>query len=247
MSFLNPKQDISVIISVYNGESYICQAIESILNQNFPKSKYSLFIIDDGSLDSTPAILKSYKGIDNLYIIKNKKNKGLGFSLNKALTLVNSKFVIRLDSDDIAFPNLLSELYKNINGYAFCHPYMFIFSDDNPKNKLLYKVSILPSFFASGVLFRYDVLFKYKYSGLFWEEFDLYLKILRRKYKFRIIPKPLLYHRVHSKNFTSDKKRFIEGYYQLQKKWGKAILNQYNFTLDKLLKFYGYYFSESPK
>lgn len=235
------KREIAVIIAVYNREKYLAQAINSIINQDLPKHIYSVLIVDDGSVDNTPSILDSYQRFDNIVLIKNKKNKGLTFSLNRALSLVQSKFFIRFDSDDIASPDLLSELYKNIEGHTFCHPFMYVFYNENLEKKFLYEVSSLPSFFGSGVLFRYDAMPKYKYSELFWEEFDLYLKILEDKHKYKILPKPLFYHRVHSQNITGTEEMFIKGYFQLQKKWGREVLEKYDLTLEKISKFYGYY------
>lgn len=65
---------ISVLMPAYNAEKYIKEAIESILNQTF--SNFEFIIIDDGSIDATEEIIKSFKDSRIVYI-KNEKNLGL--------------------------------------------------------------------------------------------------------------------------------------------------------------------------
>lgn len=239
------KGEIGVMVSVYNSVKYISDALDSLLCQSLNKEKYFVLVIDDGSIDGTPNILDSYKKTGNIALIKNNINRGLVFSINNALSLIDCKFIMRFDSDDIASPNLLSQLYNNIGEYAFCHPDMYIFSHGDIENKVSYKVSILPSFFASGVLFRYDVISRYKFSELFWEEFDLFLNILEAGYQYKLLPQRLLCHRIHKNNMTADRNKFIEGYRELEEKWGKGILEKYDFSLENLFRFYGYYLREA--
>lgn len=236
------NREVGIIVSVYNAEKYVSQALDSLFNQEFPHEKYFVIAIDDGSVDSTPRILNSYKKNNNFILLTNEKNNGLVFSLNRALSLIKPKFILRFDADDIALPNLLSELYANIAGCAFCHPYMYIFYDENLESRFIYRVLALPYFFGSGVLFKYDVVSRYKYSNIFWEEFDLYLKILENGEKYKICQIPLLNHRVHRQNVTGDKEKFNQRYQELCKKWGKGLLNNYNLTLESLYQSYGYYF-----
>jgi len=237
-------REIGVLMSVYNGQRYIVSALDSLINQKFDKNKFFIFVVDDGSIDDTPRVLEVYrKKVKNLVIQRNLKNEGLGFSLNKAIAMMRPRFLVRFDADDIACNNLLYELYTHIGKNVFCHPYMYIFNGDSINNEWIYKVSDFPSFFASGVLFMYDSVAKYRYSNLFWEEFDLYLKIFSNNGSFKIIPKPLFYHRIHGANMTADRKKAIKGYRLLQKKWGIEVLKRYNFSLDNLLKSYEYCFN----
>lgn len=228
-------------MAAYNAEKYVADSLQSLVAQSFSKKKYFILIIEDGSTDNTLKIVNGFKDVQNLVVVKNSANRGLAFSLNRALGMIRCKHVIRFDADDVARENLLSELHKNIGGYSFCHPYMFVFSGKNMNNKFLYKVSNLPTFFASGVLFKQKIISKYKFSRLFWEEFDLFLKILNSGNKYKILQKPLLFHRVHPHNMTASRKEFLEGYRALLRKWGIEVLRKYEFTLDNLVRSYGYY------
>lgn len=92
---------LSVIMSVYNGERYLKEAIESILNQTF--KNFEFIIIDDGSTDKSPQILDKYAKKDKRIKLIHQKNIGLTKSLNKALKLAQGKYIARIDADDIAY------------------------------------------------------------------------------------------------------------------------------------------------
>jgi len=95
--------DISVIMSAYNSEKYIEEAIESILDQTF--ADFEFIIIDDASEDNTLDIIKSYQKSDQrIKLLRNNNNLGLTRSLNKALKHSQSEYIARMDADDISHP-----------------------------------------------------------------------------------------------------------------------------------------------
>ncbi len=99
---------ISVIMSVYNGEKYLEESIQSILNQSF--RDFEFIIVDDGSSDRTLEILKDYTEKDSrVKIITNEKNIGLTKSLNKAIKIAQGKYIARQDADDISLPQRLEK------------------------------------------------------------------------------------------------------------------------------------------
>jgi glycosyltransferase involved in cell wall biosynthesis len=94
---------ISVIFPAYNAEAYIAEAIESILNQTF--TDFELIILNDGSTDSTPDIIKKYADSDRrIVFVDNKKNRGLIAVLNQGLDMARGEYIARMDSDDISLP-----------------------------------------------------------------------------------------------------------------------------------------------
>lgn len=89
---------LSIIISVYNIESYICQCISSIIAQNF--EDYEVVIIDDGSTDRSPEICRNF-AIDNDHITYFRKNNGGASSArNLGLQKANGDYIIFMDGDD---------------------------------------------------------------------------------------------------------------------------------------------------
>ena len=98
-------------MSVYNGEDYLAQAIDSVLNQTF--LNWELIIINDCSTDKTGEILNEYALRDErIKVHTNEVNLRLPSSLNKALTLAQGKYIARMDADDICLPNRLQEQYN---------------------------------------------------------------------------------------------------------------------------------------
>ncbi|MEJ7587806.1 MAG: glycosyltransferase family A protein [Ferruginibacter sp.] len=90
---------VSVLMTAYNRELYIAEAIESVLASAY--TNFELIIVDDGSTDKTIGIVQSYKERDNrirLYI--NERNLGDYFNRNKAAGYAKGKYLKYLDSDD---------------------------------------------------------------------------------------------------------------------------------------------------
>lgn len=95
-------------MSVYNGAPYLALAIQSILNQS--ESDFEFIIIDDGSDDDSPQILKDYASRDSrIRLLTNLRNIGLTPSLNIALNLAQGEYIARQDADDISLPIRLAE------------------------------------------------------------------------------------------------------------------------------------------
>jgi glycosyltransferase involved in cell wall biosynthesis len=93
---------ISVVMSVYNGQSFLSEAIESILHQTF--RDFEFIIIDDGSCDNTAEILSSYAARDSRIRVLSHENKGRAVSLNIGIAHAQSNYIARMDADDIALP-----------------------------------------------------------------------------------------------------------------------------------------------
>jgi hypothetical protein len=96
---------VSIVMSVFNGERFLPQAVESMLNQTF--KDFEFIIIDDGSGDGSAAILDSYQTRDPRIRVYHQKNKGLISSLNFGCELACGKYIARMDADDIAIPDRL--------------------------------------------------------------------------------------------------------------------------------------------
>jgi glycosyltransferase involved in cell wall biosynthesis len=103
---------ISVVMSVYNGEDFLAEAIESVLNQTY--KDFEFIIVDDGSTDSTPKILAKYQALDPRIVIDSHENMGLAVSLNRAIDMAKGEWIARIDADDIMMPNRLEEQLRFI-------------------------------------------------------------------------------------------------------------------------------------
>lgn len=93
---------ISVTMSVYNGDRFLAEAIESVLSQSF--ADFEFLILDDGSSDGTRAIIERYASRDSRIRPIIRENRGLIASLNQLIEEARGKLVARMDADDICKP-----------------------------------------------------------------------------------------------------------------------------------------------
>jgi GT2 family glycosyltransferase len=95
---------VTVLMTVLNGEQYLPDAIESILQQTF--HDFELIIVNDGSTDSSQAIIQSYDD-PRIRVIHNPCNRGIYTSANIGLRHAQGQYVARLDADDVSVPDRL--------------------------------------------------------------------------------------------------------------------------------------------
>ena len=99
MSQVAPKPLVTVLLPVFNGETHLATAIDSVFAQTY--GNLELVVIDDGSTDRTASIIAGYDD-PRLIAIRNPTNLGIVAALNQGLRLARGELVARLDADDIA-------------------------------------------------------------------------------------------------------------------------------------------------
>lgn len=104
----NPK--ISIIVPVYNVESYINDCIESIINQVF--KEFELILINDGSTDKSGEICDKYAENDNRIKVIHQINKGPGATRNLGIKLAKGEYIGFVDSDDTIDKEMYQEMYN---------------------------------------------------------------------------------------------------------------------------------------
>ena len=128
---------VSVLLPVYNGETFLADSIDSILSQNY--ENFELIIINDGSADNSARIVKSYS--DSRIRYYEHQNIGLPATLNKGAQIARGEFYCRQDQDDISHPDRI------LNQVSFMdeHPEVVllgtwarIFVDKNPTAPIRY-------------------------------------------------------------------------------------------------------------
>ncbi|MCK4786759.1 MAG: FkbM family methyltransferase, partial [Desulfobacteraceae bacterium] len=111
------KPKVSVLLSVYDCEKFIEQALKSIYNQTY--QDFEVVIVDDGSTDKTSDILLNMKD-SRTSIYRNSENKGLTKSLNIGLKLCRGKYVARMDADDISLPQRFEKQVRFLDENPNC-------------------------------------------------------------------------------------------------------------------------------
>jgi len=206
---------ISIVMSVYNGEKYLKQAVESILSQTF--TDFEFIIIDDGSTDKSLEILKEFQQKDERIKLISRENKGLIYSLNEGVKMAQGEYIARLDADDVSDLNRLEKQlkYAKDNDLVVCGTWAECIDNlGNRVNDMDYPPSIDKiktftllhnPFIHSSVMFRKDVFEKvggYKPFFKHIEDYELWTRIVF-KYKTGNIPEALLKYRLHEEQITN--------------------------------------------
>ena len=92
---------VSVIMGIYNCASTLEDAVNCIISQTYPT--WELIMCDDASTDNTYAVAEKYVRMypDKVVLLRNKKNHGLNYTLNKCLQAARGEFIARMDGDDL--------------------------------------------------------------------------------------------------------------------------------------------------
>lgn len=107
----NIENMISIIVPVYNVETYLKRCVDSILNQTH--FQFELILVDDGSTDSSPSICDEYAKIDSRVKVFHIENGGVSNARNIGISYVNGMWYCFIDADDWVEPNYLECLLKN--------------------------------------------------------------------------------------------------------------------------------------
>lgn len=129
---------ITAIVDTYNHERFIEQAIVSVLEQDFPRSEMQILVVDDGSTDRTPEILRKF---ESQVCLLHKANGGQASAFNVGISEARGDFIAFLDGDDWWAPNKLTrvlETFAKERELGFVgHGNVFVYSDGSQQEHAL--------------------------------------------------------------------------------------------------------------
>jgi teichuronic acid biosynthesis glycosyltransferase TuaG len=198
--------DVSIIIPLYNYEKHVIKTIESVLNNEF--KNFEIVIVNDCSNDNSLQIILPYLKIDkNITIIDKNINTGLAHSRNLGIDICSGDYVFMLDSDNEIYENCLSEHFnflKENNDFISCYGIIECFDENDNKireisnkefqQELLKKRNYIDAMamFNKNKLIevgKYDLeMLEYGYG---WEDYELWLKIIKEQLKVGFLNKSL--------------------------------------------------------
>jgi len=204
---------VSVIMTVYNCEKYVEEAVRSILNQTY--SNYEFIIYNDGSTDETMnKILPLFEGFDKHFeIVSSEENNGVGYGRNKAIELAKGKYIAIADGDDISEPNRLEKevAFLEDNIHIFCVSSAMVFMDvagriGKTQKMPLDHIRILGRMIQDSVNSIHDpaAMFKreefvflggYSRGVKYVPDFDLWLRAIKQGMKFHNLQHPYVKYR----------------------------------------------------
>lgn len=212
--------EISVVLPTYNGERYLKQSIESIINQTY--DDWELIIVDDCSTDKTSEIIEEYAEKDSrICIIHNRVNQKLPKSLNIGFKAAKGNFLTWTSDDNYydsyAFEIMRENLIRKNADFVFCS-YCVIDGKGNTLQKQLKKTSdinMLPYKNVIGACFMYrkqvlEKVRKYNEKAFLVEDWEYWIRVYLQRYKMIAIGKVLYYYREHEKSLTTQREREIK-------------------------------------
>lgn len=209
---------ISVIVPVYNGEKYLIDSLDSVLNQTY--KNLEIILVDDGSTDGSLDILKHYEKIDYRVKVLTRKNGGICMAMKLGVMISKGKYIARHDCDDInsldRYEKQLEYLKNNDCDLIGC--YLKGFGNGNKQYMRVMETLNIPilneqdqfmraylgKFINGGAIFGKSELFKeispfHKDYGII-EDRLIYLGFHNKGCKIGMIEEELYYYRVHGSN-----------------------------------------------
>ncbi|MBQ3584028.1 MAG: glycosyltransferase family 2 protein, partial [Lachnospiraceae bacterium] len=101
---------ISVIVPVYNIESYISKCVESLCSQTY--TNLEIILVDDGSSDSSSFICDAYAKQDERIMVIHKENDGLSEARNAGLKCAHGQYLMFIDGDDYVDHTMIEKMYE---------------------------------------------------------------------------------------------------------------------------------------
>jgi len=231
------KMHISAVITAYNSEAFVAQAISSVLEQTYPVDE--IVVVDDGSTDQTRTIIESFarQGVRYIY----QENHGPGAARNTGIRATSGEIIAFLDADDV----WLKDKTKRQHVYLSEHPEVALVSgfawwwdviDDErfisgevPKSIAALRQDILVQNKIgnpSRVMLRRSALGDvgvFNESIRWGQDWDLWIRIITR-YDAAILPEPVIEYRWHEKNLSHTSRwERLYSYWNVSR---RAIANQ---------------------
>ena len=220
-------EKVSVVMATYNtNRSFLKEAIYSILNQTY--ENIELVIVCDGSKEEYEYITNEYKS-PKIRVLLNEENKGLPYSLNRAIESSTGQYIARMDSDDISFTERIETQmnYLKKNNLDLCGTNAVLFgiekgikrilwnAPDEVKGQLMFRATLI----HPTVLGKRSVFNEFKYNERFLcsQDFELWGRVIEH-YNIGICPKPLLKYRIHGSQASIAKQ-------EMQKQNSQAIIH----------------------
>jgi glycosyltransferase involved in cell wall biosynthesis len=227
---MNGDVKISVLMSAYNAERFIGEAVQSVLDQTF--REFEFIIINDGSTDGTEKVIRSFN--DPRIVLLNQENKGLAAALNLGLQKARSPFIARFDADDVCYPHRLEKQYRFMTShpqYAVAgsaadyvdHHGEFVFTSRMPAQtgrEIKEVVTHSCPFIHSSVMYRKEAILQcggYNPHAHSFEDHLLWTEVLEHGKGFNM-KEPLIKVRLNPQSVTIDEQWRTRRFHQIKQK-----------------------------
>ncbi len=225
---------VSVILPMFNSSLYIQEAIESILQQTF--TDFELIVVDDGSSDNSPSLVKAYNDSRIRLLLNDHDFIG---SLNLGILNSRGKYIVRMDADDIMFPDRLQKQVDFMEQYpeiSVCGSFAEVFGDGSgtirvaTKHEEIVLSMILynPMIHPSVIIRRSDLQNNgYKTGYPCAEDYKLWTDLASQDFRFANLPDVLLKYRRSPSQVTQTKgEEMFNSTFKIQMEYAEKVLEK---------------------
>jgi len=237
---------ISVVMPVYNREAYLKEAIDSILNQSF--RDFEFIIVDDGSTDSSPEIIRSYSD-QKIKYVRLAENSGNTVARNIGIKAASGKYIAIMDSDDISVPERLKKQYDFLEKHPeigilggfkkmFTPEYWFLQHYPSNPNYIKSFLFFKNTMGQPTVMMRREIIDK---NNLYYdpqlenmEDYDLWYRASTTGVKIANLDEVLLYYRLSLSQMSShidDRKEMLKDFFKRRLKTLDIELDENEFEV----------------
>ena len=243
---LTSMPDISIIIPCYNSGKYLPEAIDSV-RQYQGKHNYEIILVDDGSADTdTLELLESYKSAEGFVVIY-QENKGPSAARNVGCKSANSQYLMFLDSDNKIEPGYIDLAVSMLNnddqvGVVYSKAYFWGDTTEKRFETTCFDIDklLISNYIDMCVVLRkkcFDEVNGFDETLRCFEEWDLWLSIYKKNWKFEFIDKELFGYRIRSNSLLiQQSENYYEIVTQIRKKHMDLIFKRFMVINDKYNK-----------
>lgn len=201
---------VTIVLPTYNGAKYLRQSIDSCLNQTY--KNIELIIVDDGSIDETRQIIRSYED-DRIKYIKHDKNEHLPQALNTGFKMATGEYLTWTSDDNYyaedAIESMVVVLQTNrMIDFAYANYYII-----NDVSKVVQSITVGPNdnlreYNCIGPCFLYrrkvyEAIGGYNPDALLAEDYEYWIRIFKR-FRMGKLNEFIYWHRLHPKSLTGQ-------------------------------------------
>lgn len=211
---------VSIIIPAYNVEKYLRECLDSAIGQTF--SDIEVLVVDDGSTDSTPEIIREYEARDSRVRAITRSNGGLSEARNSGLDSARGERVVFLDGDDLLAPSAVSRLVEAaeqsgahyVEGRRIQGPdssrilldagpsgALTVYAAETYIEKVLYQDDVYPSAWCK--MFSRSLFDNLRFRpGILYEDLDIFYLLAEKAGKIAVIQDQLYFYRMNPVSLT---------------------------------------------